>query len=277
MKHTHHRYALLCAVLLTAFLLSGCKGISNVQQGDNSRIIQINANSVNYNTENEKAATTPTPTPTQAPTATVQLHGPQNGVYQYVQLGQYAQQDRFPEGILWRVLSCRNDRALLLSEYVLDARPFDAGSADWGGSQLRSWLNSDFYSSAFGNDPNHSAILYSDGDLVFLPSLGDYTDPAYGFRAQSSTADMARAAQGTRYAVTNGLYVQGDGGCSYYMCTAIDSTTVYQVRSSGKIGAAKCDRDNVGVRPAIWIDLKQAVLDMGSGTWNDPFRSSQAQ
>ena len=56
------------------------------------------------------------------------------------------------EAIEWRVLDKKGDEVLLLSEYGLDAQPFDTSGKErvlWKDSTIRKWLNNDFYNSTF--------------------------------------------------------------------------------------------------------------------------------
>ena len=51
------------------------------------------------------------------------------------------------EPVEWRVLDKKDGEILLLSEYGLDAQPFDTSGksrVDWKDSTIRKWLNDDF-------------------------------------------------------------------------------------------------------------------------------------
>lgn len=56
--------------------------------------------------------------------------------------------------IEWRVLAINNNKALLISEYALDSKPFNQNleEADWGKSTLRNWLNHFFLNAAFNKN-----------------------------------------------------------------------------------------------------------------------------
>lgn len=41
--------------------------------------------------------------------------------------------------------------------------------------------------------------------------------------------------------------------CTYYTLTPDDSEALYQIRADGAVGIARCDRDNVGIRPMIIV------------------------
>lgn len=58
------------------------------------------------------------------------------------------------EEILWRVIAVEEQRILLLSEFLLDARNFHEEEAEvcWASCDLQRWLNSEFYSQAFSEE-----------------------------------------------------------------------------------------------------------------------------
>ncbi len=64
------------------------------------------------------------------------------------------------EPIAWRVLDTRDGRALLLSKYILDVKPFagENGSVFWGYCFLRDWLEKEFRPRAF--TPEENARIY---------------------------------------------------------------------------------------------------------------------
>ena len=146
------------------------------------------------------------------------------------------------EPITWNVLSDDNGEYYILSSVSLDAHCFDASKDDeeigdvtihpnnYEHSDIRAWLNNDFYNSAFalGNsyiqttfvDNSASTTDSSDNpyfcgdteDNVFLPSYQDYINSSYGFSNPDSrcckTTDWARAigAYCNRYLSFNGYY-----------------------------------------------------------------------
>ena len=66
------------------------------------------------------------------------------------------------EDIVWRVLDKKGDEVLLLSEYGLDAQPFDTsgeGRVLWEDSTIRKWLNDDFYNGAFSENERGNIVL----------------------------------------------------------------------------------------------------------------------
>ncbi len=111
---------------------------------------------------------------------------------EYVTYGVFEQDnnlDNGPEPIEWRVCYVDNEKALLMSKYILDCRQFhsfndnyDEGSygskvTDWNRSDLKKWLNEDFYSTAF---PEENIILDDpngvDNGKVFTISFSEALD-----------------------------------------------------------------------------------------------------
>ena len=70
------------------------------------------------------------------------------------QFGRYEQDNNSGNGaepIDWQVLTVLGDRQLVVSRYALDYRNFSdsISGSKWDSSAMRSWLNGDFYNSAF--------------------------------------------------------------------------------------------------------------------------------
>ena len=81
-----------------------------------------------------------------------------------VEFGRYdqdADSENGPEAVRWRVLSVEEGRSLAVSEYGLDARPYNDSdeTISWENCSLRKWLNEDFYQAAFNEDESKLIIL----------------------------------------------------------------------------------------------------------------------
>lgn len=195
------------------------------------------------------------------------------------------------EPITWNVLSNTNGELYILSSVLLDKcgyyhskenrtiEGYTIYPNNYQYSDIRTWLNNDFYNSAFalGNsyiqtttvDNSAATTVSSDNtevcnntqDKVFLPSYKDYINNAYGFSASNTstetryckTTDWARA-QGAQYDnqipsfLYNGNYwtrspsIHDDYGVSY----VVDDGHIY---SSGV-------KDwGVSIRPSISIRI----------------------
>ena len=192
--------------------------------------------------------------------------------YQYVLFGRYYQ-DYIDQPILWRVLTVKNGNALLLSEYILDTRPFDSDSNVWETSDLRNWLNSEFYREAFSSAERGAILDGGSVGKVFILSDAELTNSSYGFNPNKNAQDPYRSASGSMYSYSNGLWnVTESDYTNYYDRTAPNSTNVELVTSSGKIMLAKITRDNVGIRPAVWVNVSKLSFTNGEGGISYPFQ-----
>ena len=92
--------------------------------------------------------------------------------------GSYPQSDangNTKDPIEWIVLDRQGNKALLLSKYVLDVKPYNEIRQDitWENCTLRQWLNSTFLNTAFSND-EQNCIQVTD---VINKGLPSYTTP----------------------------------------------------------------------------------------------------
>ena len=83
-------------------------------------------------------------------------------------------------------------------------------------------------------------------------------------------------AWGTEYAKANGLYVfqQKYGRHSPYWTrnqSTPDKRHARCTKDGGQLGHIVSNRDNEGVRPAIYLDMTKAQILSGAGTMDDPF------
>ncbi len=189
--------------------------------------------------------------------------------YQYALIGHY-NQDYTDQSILWRILGIKNGKALLLSEYVLDVQPFDYSSNEWKKSDIYDWLNSDFFEKAFSNEEMNAIIQGSEIGTVFLLSRFELTDTAYGFNKDYKSTDSNRRTKGTPWVFDRGSWEKG----SYvnYYTRSQSGDEVDTVISNGKIEATRISREDIGIRPAIWVDLSKITFTSGQGTVIYPFQ-----
>ena len=196
----------------------------------------------------------------------------------YVTFGAYPQaeagDDRTP--IEWLVLDYdeANGKALLVSCYGLDSRPYHDEYADvtWETCSLRAWLNGDFLNAAFSAE-EQAAILttevdngpeqgYSGWDIggssntqdkVFLLSCAE-TDRYF------PNEDGLYAAP-TAYAVGQGAKASG-AACVWWLRSPGDSMIVSAqvIRPGMLIGFSSVNNASVAVRPALWLDLDAGVF-----------------
>ena len=200
-----------------------------------------------------------------------------------VKFGSYPQNDvsgKTKEPIDWLVLDMQNDRALLLSKYIIDCKKmvsqYEKGSDQnfWGTSELRNWLNNYFLGFAF-NEEERKKIMLSDidtfkdlqsygvpinikdghsKDKIFLLSV-DEVDSYFAF-PYSDNIVKKYATKPTQYAITNGMKGEfwlrdsGSRGC-YDNYIFITSNIIG--RSFGQ--EHRGDEGNIGVRPVMWVKI----------------------
>ena len=195
--------------------------------------------------------------------------------------GAYEQSGSLSDGrepIEWIVLEVRNGKALLLSKYALDALPYneDRATYEWERCSLRSWLNHEFFDTAFSEAEKRtiSAVTHenvdnpkygTDGgdfttDAVYLPGVDEITDRTYGFDPDPNAADPMRRCQASAaLKIKQGYARDAEYDCIYWLRTpgydAERVATVYDGRVDlyGEYSdLADCA---VGVRPAMWIRI----------------------
>lgn len=195
-----------------------------------------------------------------------------------ITLGRWPQgADGRVEPICWQVLEVREDRALVLSEFVLDARAFhDAEEPTrWKHSALRAWLNGEFLQGAFSEvertrlfacepqaDPAGDAMwremnmddaTESLEDKVFLL---DSVDVARCFRQDAEgVAYPGLSAEATAYAKRK-LADIGDGEKAIWWLrsTLPQWPFAHIVSPVDTVGVSALHADNAqGVRPALWL------------------------
>jgi len=196
------------------------------------------------------------------------------------------------EPVQWRVLSDTNGELFVLAEKILASRAYNQVNADvtWETCTMRSWLNNEFYNTAFNSTEqakiktstvvNEDNLWYSTNggnntsDKVFLLSYSEVMNTAYGFSSDYSTYDTARRTQGSDFAKSNGLWVNTYD--SSYL-----GNSVWWLRSPGDIPSCTgnvntygyVNRDNtyvdytyVGARPALKLNPASFIFSSKNGS-----------
>ncbi len=145
------------------------------------------------------------------------------------------------EPIVWKVLSNKKDNYYVLSNVLLDAHCYYNSTSNrtidgktiypnnYEYSDIRTWLNNDFYNSAFALENSYiqtttvdnsaSTTEYSSNryacnnteDKVFLPSYQDYINSSYGFYTSTDSTDT-RYCKTTDWARARGAYLYSQTG-----------------------------------------------------------------
>lgn len=184
----------------------------------------------------------------------------------------YYEQDGFysngEETIEWIVIARdRDNHALLLSRYCLDALPYneDGGDVTWEDSSIRAWLNGEFLESAFGGDPNGfictAECRTKDGrsgtdggenttDRIFLLAVDEVT--------RYLPKESSRRAPVTEYAKEQGAEYDKNGNGWWWLRTPGKTQDMAAgVHTAGGVNydGRDVDRTDLCIRPALWLDL----------------------
>lgn len=188
-----------------------------------------------------------------------------------VTYGNYEQDGFYSNGeetIEWIVIARdRDNHALLLSRYCLDALPYneDGGDVTWEDSSIRAWLNGEFLESAFGGDPNGFICTAecktmdgrsgTDGgenttDRIFLLAVDEVT--------QYFPKESSRRAPVTEYAKEQGAEYDKNGNGWWWLRTPGKTQDMAAgVHTAGGVNydGRDVDRTDLCIRPALWLDL----------------------
>ena len=111
-------------------------------------------------------------------------------------LGTYEQDNDLsngPEPIEWQVIGTRDGHTLLLSKYALDCKQYNESWADvtWEDCTLRSWLNDDFYNTAFSSsDMERIVNAHNENpDSYELFKPWNFDDYVFGAEGGNATND----------------------------------------------------------------------------------------
>lgn len=190
------------------------------------------------------------------------------------------------EPIVWNVLRNVYGECYILSSVLLDAHYYHNTTLtedyytgnDYGHSDIRAWLNGEFYNTAFALGDSYIQVTTVDNsaestaedinfnwcsdtnDKVFLASRKDYMNSNYGF-ATTTTSTDTRGCRTTDWARARGAYYSRDDSNQYngfYWTRSPYSGYTFSswiVISSGSIAYYDVNRASCCTRPALMIDI----------------------
>lgn len=194
------------------------------------------------------------------------------------------------EPITWNILSNTNGEYYILSSVLLDTHCYYNSTSNrtidgetiyennYEYSDIRIWLNNDFYNSAFALGNTHIQTTTVDNsvstnesssntyacnntqDKVFLPSYQDYINSSYGFSTSRDLTDT-RCCKTTDWARARGAYyIKWSYPYNGYYWTRspfCEPGVAFSVYNDGKLGVWYVD-DKFGnscVRPALTVKI----------------------
>ena len=187
------------------------------------------------------------------------------------------------EPIRWRILSEENGEAFLLCDSIIANQIFDDDSNNYAESNIRAWLNSVFYETAFdgaesmlilttevdnsakstnpyGNEKhwNNGVNKYAcenTNDKIFLLSEEEATNSTYGFKMYEG--DSARIMLTSDYSRATGAYMN-DSGIGWWWLRSpyhYGSKNARGIIDNGDIQIISVQGPREGVVPALKIEL----------------------
>lgn len=179
------------------------------------------------------------------------------------------------EPLHWRLLYEEGGFKYAICDSIIEIRAFGGGLQNWERSNLRSWLNGEFYQTAF-NDSEKAKIVKRDqlnlgndfwvasddrgtADFVFLPSQKEVLQllPNKNDRRASPSAyarDNAKLGNDIEFVSwwlrTNGIFIG----------QAMTVEPNGDINTDGQYGG-----DKAGVRPVIWVSGAKNGSDPGGG------------
>ena len=212
-----------------------------------------------------------------------------NGVttWDCIYFGNYYQSNSSTkEPIKWRVLSVNGNDAFLLADKNLDDKLYNKEhtSVTWATCTLRTWLNDTFLNTAFKSaeqaaikntivvNEDHPSCGTEGGentnDKVYLLSIAEASNTAYGFNGEFHTSSETREAKNTAYAEECGAWMspsteyEGNGG--WWLRSPGNSSAVASSVDFAGLGVDSWGVDvgdvHVAVRPALHLNLSSSNL-----------------
>ena len=190
----------------------------------------------------------------------------------YVFFGAYEQDNNTSNGkedVEWLVLEVKDGKALVISKYALDCKPYNTSYTDvtWETCTLRKWLNNDFLGSAFSAEEKAmipTVTVSADKNPDYSTNPGNATqDQVFLLSITEAnkyfSSDSARQCEPTNYVVANGAHVDSDSGTCWWWLRSPGRSQCHAAYFSG-VGDVSEDgyfvyQDLDVVRPALWIDL----------------------
>ena len=187
-----------------------------------------------------------------------------------IEFGNYPQdKDGTEKPIEWIVMKNEGNQILLLSKYVLDAKPYNKEWEDvtWETSDIRQWLNNEFYTTAFNKAEKakiQTSLIKNEDNSKYGTNGGNDTEDKVFLLSEKETETLfsnkeERIAKATEYATKSGVYVNEEKAAWWWLRSPGDnSKNAAEVWNYGWVGRSGDDVDcsNDGVRPALHLNLQ---------------------
>ena len=187
-----------------------------------------------------------------------------------IEFGNYPQdKDGTEKPIEWIVMKNEGNQVLLLSKYVLDAKPYNEEweGVTWQTSDIRQWLNNEFYTTAFNKSEKakiQTSLIKNEDNSEYGTSEGNDTEDKVFLLSEKEAETLfsdeeERIAKATEYAEKSGVYVNKEKAAWWWLRSPGDRS--YNAAVVNKYGWVYRDGRSVddsidGVRPALHLNLQ---------------------
>lgn len=212
--------------------------------------------------------------------------------YQYYQFGSYPQGKKGETApLLWRALQVEDQKILLMTEYVIDEQQviFETDQtiiqqhayrriSNFAQSDLCGWMNTTMLSAVVGESGLDQALISGEYGKLILLSDDQMLRADYGFSAARYGVNPTRQAEATAYAVSRGVYRDVSGFSPYWVANvkAAEGYKLQIVGYNGHLSYGAYTRTDIGIRPAVQLDLSRVNIIAGDGSRKAPFQISYA-
>lgn len=165
--------------------------------------------------------------------------------------------------ICWRILEIEDEKALLLSDIILDVKPFNE---DCSSEQtIRKWLNDEdelsFLEMAFSKKEQEAIVKRTEKvTLLTYSQLVDAKYSQYGFNVQGKLIEKACLCGYSDYAVWKGLATFDTKYGQWWLATPSiheNKAMAVNVLEKAPVIEVEMNRKTIGVRPLIKVDLRK--------------------
>ena len=198
-------------------------------------------------------------------------NNPDYKIGETIEFGNYPQdKDGTEKPIEWIVMKKEGNQVLLLSKYVLDAKPYNKEWEDvtvtWETSDIRKWLNNEFYTTAFNKTEKakiQTSLIKNEDNSEYGTSGGNDTEDKVFLLSEKEAETLfsneeERIAKATEYAEKSGVYDEEKGAWWWLRSPGFGSRGAAEVDSDGwvyRVGNLVYIRPD-GVRPALYLNLQ---------------------
>ncbi|MBD5466238.1 MAG: hypothetical protein HDR22_10590 [Lachnospiraceae bacterium] len=190
------------------------------------------------------------------------------------------------ERIKWKVLNNDGNTLFVVADRAIDCKGYNEEyrRITWEPSTIRNWLNSSFYSIAFSSSEQGAIVTQNvvnednpfgteggneTSDKVYLLSISEVRNVAYGFCSGVSVDSMSRRMKTSDYANARGAYRGSssdyEGECWWWLRspgTSSDFAAYVLIGGHVNLGGRNVSHSSDGVCPALHINLSSGIWSM---------------